>query len=790
MTKESSHELRTLVDDCEKRVSSLEFHKLKMDGMAEVIVITLLTTKLDSETRKCWESTIEHGKMPTYKDTVAFLRKRSYALERCEQMSGTLKNRTGNEKLKSTVMSSKVHSVVVQKSDESCPVCELSHTVERHHSLMHPEERKLVPSNPSQATANMNGRSNEGPLTAAKCMIPNQPCETTKHVLLATAVVGVEDVTGVIHQCRALLDSGAMANFLSERVADVLRLPKSSVNIPVIGVNGMKSGAKFKVQAAVRSMATDIGFNLDYLIVPKITGALPAKRIDVSSWPIPKNLVLADRFFNEPSRIDMLIGAEVFFELLQAGKIRMSSDLPLLHESVLGWLVAGPVTEVVPVNAGLSNNIQSSLESGENLHELLKRFWIIEEQVLDAESSSLIDDCEKHFMQTHTRTEDGRYVVMLPFRDNVCDLGESRRQAERRFYSLEKRLAKNPELKQMYDNFIDEYLALGHCVEIDCTGSEVVECGYFLPHHCVVKPDSSSTKLRVVFDASAKSESGLSLNDVMNVGPTVQSSLFDITLRFRTFKYTFSAGVPKMYRYNTGKIQRILFRKSGSEPLKEIEFKTVTYGTSAAPFLATRSLNQLAGDESDAFPKASAAVKKSFYIDDILTGANTLDEAVSLQKDLIALLLRGGFDLHKWCANHPRLLEGIPTEAQEKQMHFEDSAINGVIKTLGLRKPTKRQVLSETAKIFDPLGLLAPTVVIPKLLMQHLWKDKQEWDEQIPDELQHIWNRFRSELPQIGTEKIDRRVTTDDAVKLQLHGFADASGVAYGCCVYMRNVKL
>ncbi|XP_062557044.1 uncharacterized protein LOC134221893 [Armigeres subalbatus] len=257
------------------------------------------------------------------------------------------------------------------------------------------------------------------------------------------------------------------------------------------------------------------------------------------------------------------------------------------------------------------------------------------------------------------------------------------------------------------------------------------------------------------------------------------------------------------------KFQRILFRKSGSEPLKEIELKTVTYGTSAAPFLATRSLNQLADDESDAFPKASAAVKKSFYIDNILTGANTLDEAVSLQKDLIALLLRGGFGLHKWCANHPRLLEGIPTEAQEKQMHFEDSAINGVIKTLGLywvptedqimfrvlpmdegfRKPTKRQVLSETAKIFDPLGLLAPTVVIPKLLMQHLWKDKQEWDEQIPDELQHIWNRFRSELPQIGTEKIDRRVTTDDAVKLQLHGFADASGVAYGCCVYMRNVK-
>ncbi|XP_058467935.1 uncharacterized protein LOC131440560 [Malaya genurostris] len=857
MTKESAQELKTLIDNCEKRVGSLEFHELKMDGMSEVIIITLLTTKLDSETRKCWESTIEHGESPNYKDTIAFLRKRSYVLERCEQMSGISKTKAANEKPKSNVIASKTHSVLVQKFN-SCPICELSHVVDncdvfkkmgingryekakqvglcfsclkkghrtancksnqactscskKHHSLMHPEEHKPAVSNELKKSENELGAdSSAKPLITAKCVIPS----SMKQVLLATAVVELIDMCGMAHQCRALLDSGAMANFLSERMADLLSLPKKMVNIPVVGVNGMKSKVKFKVQAKLKSMAMDYECNLEYLIVPRVTGTLPTKKIDISRWPIPSDIVLADRKFNDPSRVDMLIGAEMFYELLQSGKTRMSNDLPLLQDSVLGWLVAGPVLE----EEGSTNSVRicqiiPDAEDESNLYELLKQFWKIDEQVSN-EQVDPDNDCEVHFKRTHTRTADGRYVVMLPFRDNICDLGESRMQAKRRFEFLEKRLVQNPMMKNMYDNFIDEYLALGHCVEIDQNDRTRSKSAYFLPHHCVLKPNSSSTKLRVVFDASAKSETGISLNDVMKVGPTVQSSLFDIMLRFRTFKFAFSADVPKMYRQvlvheQHRKYQRILFRKAALDPLKEIELNTVTYGTAAAPFLATRALNQLADDERLNFPKASALAKKSFYIDDVLTGANSLDEAIELQKDLIALLGRGGFGLHKWCANDPRLLEDIPLEAQEKLMRFEDSDINGVIKTLGLywnptddqfmfrvlpmsenlKNPTKRQVLSEMAKIFDPLGLLAPTVLLPKLLMQQLWKDEKDWDELIPKKYLHSWNRFRTELIDIGTAKIDRCVTTESTDKMELHGFADASAVAYGCCIYIRNLK-
>lgn len=861
MARESFQELKNLVDDCEKRVDSLEFHKLKMGKMAEAIIITLLTSKLDSETRKCWENTIEHGKMPIYKDMIAFLRKRSYVLERCEQTVGPSRARTTVPAPKPAVMPSKTHSVVVQRSEDNCPVCEASHAVEKcdafkklnvesryskarqvglcfsclkkghrtpnckanvvcsscskkHHILMHPEERQAS-SNPPKAPVvedKPEAGSSGQPLTAAKCVVPDAPREATKQVLLATAIVEVIDAAGARQKCRALLDSGAMANFVSERMVNLLCLPKTSVDIPVIGVNGMKSMVKFKVHAVVKSRTTTFEFGQDYLIVPRVTGALPNTGIDIRSWPIPENIVLADEKFNEPSRIDILIGAEMFYELLQSGKIRMSGDLPLFQESLLGWLVAGPVAaesstcSIVRVCQVARSNPE------EDLHELLKRFWVVEEQVVDVESTAADEGCEEHFSKTHSRTEDGRYVVMLPFRSNVAELGESRKLAVRRFEHLERRFEKNTDMKRMYKEFIDEYIALGHCKEVD-TNAEDGSFAYFLPHHCVMKPDSSSTKLRVVFDASAKSETGLSLNDVMKVGPTVQSSLFDIILLFRTFRYTFTADVSKMYRQILIdslhiKYQTILWRDDRSKPLKELELKTVTYGTAAAPFLATRSLNQLADDEKD-FPAASAVVKKSFYIDDVLTGANSLEEAKALQEELIALLGRGGFSLHKWCANDPTLLENIPQEAQEKQLKFEDCDVNGTIKTLGLywdptadeflfrvnpmndslKRPTKRQVLSETAKIFDPLGLLAPTVLLPKLLMQRLWQEKVEWDEEIPQEVLRTWNQFRSELSGVSEMKIDRRITTNEAVKCELHGFADSSGKAYGCCIYLRNVE-
>jgi hypothetical protein len=153
--------------------------------------------------------------------------------------------------------------------------------------------------------------------------------------------------------------------------------------------------------------------------------------------------------------------------------------------------------------------------------------------------------CEAHFQRHTTRDEEERFVVRLPVLSDAPTLGESREQAVQRMKKLDRSFSKQPELKNEYVKFIDEYAALGHMEEVyEDSGSSM---GFYLPHHCVVKESSSTTKIRAVFDESASSSSRVSLNQVLMVGPTVQPDLCSFILSFRTHVIALSADIAKMY---------------------------------------------------------------------------------------------------------------------------------------------------------------------------------------------------------------------------------------------------
>ena len=152
----------------------------------------------------------------------------------------------------------------------------------------------------------------------------------------------------------------------------------------------------------------------------------------------------------------------------------------------------------------------------------------------------------------------------------------------------------------------------------------------FAPPLNVFKHSSSTTKLRVVFYGSAKTTNGLSLNDILLVGPNVQQDLFSILLRFRMHNYVLIADIEKMYRQilvsdKDCHYQRILWRNSPLEQFKHFVLRTVTYGTASASFLATRCLIQIGKDHEASFPDAASAIINDFYVDDLLTGADTID---------------------------------------------------------------------------------------------------------------------------------------------------------------------
>ena len=224
----------------------------------------------------------------------------------------------------------------------------------------------------------------------------------------------------------------------------------------------------------------------------------------------------------------------------------------------------------------------------------------------------------------------------------------------------------NPEFRKRYGDFVDEFVSLDHMEvvpenEINKPDSDV----YYLPHHCVFKEDSTTTKLRVVFDGSAKTSNGLSLNESLMVGPVVQNDLFTILNQFRCKPIALSADIAKMYRQveldaPDEDFHRLLWRSKKDEKVKHMRMKRVTYGIASSAFHSIRCLKEVANRTNN--HTVADALNNSFYVDDFLDGAKTITEARNLMKDLCTELSASGFELRKWTSSHPESTMELPLE--------------------------------------------------------------------------------------------------------------------------------
>lgn len=254
------------------------------------------------------------------------------------------------------------------------------------------------------------------------------------------------------HFARALLASGSQPSFISESLAQKLRLKRVKLNSPVSGIGQSTVNVHFGVTLSFTSRYGNRRFSLDCLVLPKLTVSLPSHHIDISRWMISRNLPLADPQFNISQKIDVIIGAELFYSLLE-------HQHPLLQKTVLGYVVCGKV-----MNPGHdSQAVQTSFVcTNESLEKQLERFWEIDN--FDFGKANTLDEqrCEDHFNQTVSRTEDGRYVVRLPLREELLPY----HIALRRLQSMEKKFAIDIGLREAYHAFIEEYESLGHMEEV------------------------------------------------------------------------------------------------------------------------------------------------------------------------------------------------------------------------------------------------------------------------------------------------------------------------------------
>ncbi|XP_033218121.1 uncharacterized protein LOC117173589 [Belonocnema kinseyi] len=352
---------------------------------------------------------------------------------------------------------------------------------------------------------------------------------------MTTAVLKVQNNLGNCFMGRALLDSCSTVNLITENFAKSLNIPKQTCSIHVGDINGLSTLSRHYIKATFSSTCNKFKQELNFLTVTRIAELVPNETFPRHLFDIPKNLQLTDPQFYVPKSVDILLAAGTTLSLLSIGqiKLRCQESQTILQKTTLGWIVAGG-SDVLVTSAMASCNVAK-------LDKLIERFWAIGD--FDHEPLKSRDDvaCEQHFVHNTLRDDTGRYIVRLPFRDSKFQVGESRNQALKRLYAIEKKFESNSQLKSENHQVLNQYIALNHM-----TLRDDIKEGCYLSHHAVIKTASETTKVRVVFDASAKTSTGISLNEVLLVGPTIQNAIIEQVLRFRTHTYVITAEI-EMY---------------------------------------------------------------------------------------------------------------------------------------------------------------------------------------------------------------------------------------------------
>lgn len=628
--------------------------------------------------------------------------------------------------------------------------------------------------------------------------------DSQSQVILSTAIVEmINPNTKKSIKARILLDCGSESSFISKSLQQKLNLPSTLIDMNVIGIgNNITNKIKETCVAKLKSINKPFELTVSCFVMDQLTGELPKVPINVQQLKLPKNITLADPSYHSPAPIDLLIGADIFWEILGLEQKSLGPNNPKLIDSKLGWLITGPVCSAVSNQKQLyCNHMMISKTQNNDIETLITKFWELDEVPQKPVLNNSDRACEEHF-NTHTRRlESGRFSVRLPLIDSPDCLGNSYNLAKKRLLNIEKRFIKNQALKNEYALFLREYAELGHA---SISAISIPNEAYFLCHHPVFKQNSESTKLRVVFDGSAPSSSGYSVNDLQMVGPNVQDSLFSILIRARQYKYLLTGDVEKMYRQievdvKDRNLQLILWREDESLPIQTWQLNTLTYGTASASYLSTRCLWQIGEECGDQLTKM--IIQKDFYVDDLITGSDYPEQLDYIKRSVSQALNSGCFNLRKFKTNLPAILENNNSNDSQDSLMISEST-----NTLGLNwdpsqdtlnfptiispdsnKITKRFIMSHSLKIFDPLGLLSPCIIIPKIILQRLWLAKIDWDVPVPQEIENDWNEFTSKLPVLSKIHITRNVICNSPKEIEIHSFSDASEKALGACIYVRS---
>ncbi|XP_064479339.1 uncharacterized protein LOC135392562 [Ornithodoros turicata] len=635
---------------------------------------------------------------------------------------------------------------------------------------------------------------------------------------------------------RGVVDGGSQRTFVREDIAKKLKLKvigESNMQINTFA-NDAPSNRIHKgkvVELRLRSQYHPKEYIIRATTIPFICK-------DLTSTPVSHDFVECIRRRGEfiaddlllpnvttEAGIGLLIGSDEMWRVLTGEVNRCNGNESLVAVgTVFGWTFQGPTTTTSHCTEQ-STVAVCVLKAGVMMQEendALKKFWelesigIVDDASMKAEQNSVVlEEFERN-----VQLRGGRYEVALPWKARKDDLQDNYTVARNRLQGLVRRLNRDGNAGD-YDRAIRTYIESGHAEKVteDDDNSTTV---YYMPHRAVTRNESSSTRVRVVFDASSHAGGATSLNDHLEKGPKLNTDLVSVLLRFRMHKVALTADIQKAFlqigiqNCDRDALRFLWFSQvpTTDEHEQEIEcwrMTRVPFGTTASPFLlgATLRHHLRAFEESDR--ELAATLMESFYVDDLLTGAATTDEALEIVRRSREILQQAGMNLTKWASNSSELQSAFeheengtdvgeksfsePTQAKVLGVAWDRSTdyfkFSGehLLSVITRMSDTKRSVLQASSRIFDPLGFLAPYTIRVKIIFQELWKAGLDWDTTLPNNISTEWRSWCSELPSLREVSMERCLlpAIGTVYSHQLHIFSDASPQAYGACAFLRT---
>lgn len=678
-------------------------------------------------------------------------------------------------------------------SKEVCTVCKGDHPTIIHRDQTIPEQTE--PANAQYRANSELNQEEEKDTTPLSTKATNISRDTLG--MVSPVYVKAEGKEMLVN---LLYDSGADCSFLCNEIGRLILPRCTEERVTVHTMNGaINKKVKRYQNITIRGMLTNDeitikAYGQDNIYLRKSQIPVQSTAQGMEHLTEVAKLLPPDNVNDIP--IGLVIGGDYPEILFQHQTIEGPPGMPFAAKTMFGWTLCGGRNET-----SNKHSYRTDITKDRQIINILAQDF----KDCDDYHMSQNDIKFMNIVEAGCRKQpDGKYVIPLPLSENTSDLQNNKQQALRRYGQLKKKLDADKEYKLEYSAFMEDLLTSGHAEKAKTLpeGHHV----WYLPHFGVRHPQKR--KLRVVFDASAKFN-GVSLNDVLLQGPDMMNSLIGILLRFRREEVAVCCDIEKMfYNFLVPEDQRNVLRFLWQE--KEYRMTVHLFGATSSPAVATFGLRKIAEDNKAQSPVAANFLKHDAYVDDCITSVPTAEDAIKLIKDSVQICRQGGIRLHKIVSNNKKVIEAIPpSERSEstKSIDLERDKLPSE-RTLGLEwnteidafhfkvinehaATTKRAILSAVARIYDPLGFLAPYILKGKLVLQRVTKSEKNWDDEISSTDRKEWNEWTKQVHSLTSIHIPRRIkrASKENHKLELHHFADASLAGYGACSYIRQVS-